>query len=319
MQIRALKKSRVVHGITAYGNQNSFTNLKSILENGFEGRSLENAFKYDNSVRAFGFARKSIGTDSTETKGDKYSLEFHNPEQIVTQTTEANTLTVKNATPNQIKRINILLSTMEENEIERKKRFYNENLKQYKIPINFITPKPRWVGIYYNQLEPERQHPFGTQDYDYLEYNFITSNNKDKLYKTKDLVGVRKLPREWADVLNNIPNNKDSRQLSGVIGYIIRGKTATSMAYYPKGTDYLKDPRSPPPETAPGLGYYLESLAVKHLKDKLGVTHISTSTEPSGARRAQLGKVGLPIKTVVPIKDWLEGLGKGIKTRRKIN
>jgi len=114
-------------------------------------------------------------------------------------------------------------------------------------------------------------------------------------------VSVKKLPA----FLNKLADNRylDSSGLIGIIEYRIKTGTATTYDYKPK-------------ECAPdaaGAGYFLELLATQYMREVKLADKVKTSFWPSKARKAQLGKAILPIRSAVPIDGWIAGLERALR------
>ncbi|MCL6088570.1 MAG: hypothetical protein M1530_00190, partial [Candidatus Marsarchaeota archaeon] len=101
-----------------------------------------------------------------------------------------------------------------------------------------------------------------------------------------------------------------------VVGYNFRrympwqeGLLAQSVGYAPK-------------KNANGIrafGYYLEAVAIRQLCDDYEIRFLSTGGNPKPeTRRKQLNRVNLRAKTPYPARDWLLGLGRGIRKARDV-
>lgn len=95
------------------------------------------------------------------------------------------------------------------------------------------------------------------------------------------------------------------------------GKTASSFFYYPKyrlpgGTTAENNPES---RLLSGLGYFLESACLTHLKKEHSVSLVRAGSGSSDSRVGQLQKVGLENDRTYPIDVWLNALARGVKRR----
>lgn len=120
-------------------------------------------------------------------------------------------------------------------------------------------------------------------------------------------VRVVAMPKRYLDVFHQKlqPDRANGKRL-GYITYSISGsppnRKAVSTLYSPKGR--LHDAKTP------RLGYFLEKLAVEHLKT-LGVTQVSTGSDANLARRRQLRAVRLRARTTFHVDDWIAGMDDG--------
>ncbi len=143
----------------------------------------------------------------------------------------------------------------------------------------------------------------------FFHYDILIVGNK---------VGLPKLhvplPNFWEAELTGFYHNRTQFPASmGRISYgykipIFGGYNShvgVTEGYWPK--DQL------PKGTCKGLPYYLEMLTTQDMAEN-GFTHIKTSRAPSESRRKQLERVGLPVRTVVPVEDWLKGLLRGVES-----
>ena len=125
-----------------------------------------------------------------------------------------------------------------------------------------------------------------------------------------NLVTVRKAPKKFVEALRK-HHEKNGKKV-GAILFEYDGQTAYSDYYYPKGS------KNRMVENAPGLGAYLEAIAVNHLKKQVGAQEISTAVSPSKSRRAQLRKAGFngepPFSA--EIGEWLRRTGRIIKGKK---
>jgi hypothetical protein len=156
------------------------------------------------------------------------------------------------------------------------------------------------VGVYYLRGRPqfrgERTHSF----------RFYLGREFEKERDGHTLAKVRLLPRRFHEAVAALPRGARVRRL-GEILYGQQGELARSLSYDPKAGMGER--------TAPGLGYYLEAVALNFLRRR-GVRTMETSVAPSKGRRAQLLKAGLPVRQEVDVREWLRGMGRGIRRRR---
>jgi len=99
---------------------------------------------------------------------------------------------------------------------------------------------------------------------------------------------------------------EESNSQIGWMAYKIEDGVAVVNACYPKGGA---------PEVK-RLGYYLESIATAILGREYGVKRITTTRnyeDVSKSRLLQLEHVGLQPFTETGIRDWLRGMGTGIR------
>ncbi|MBI5635620.1 hypothetical protein HY993_01505 [Candidatus Micrarchaeota archaeon] len=131
------------------------------------------------------------------------------------------------------------------------------------------------------------------------------------------LVGTKRVPEKFAEEIRQLFGDGEKQVMNGLINYIVYdGHIASSVIYRPKGNlSWL--PREK--RFLPGLGYFLERECLKHFlrNPRFGITHASTGISPNERRKKQLEKVGSPIRTAVPIREWIKRLEKGIELSRK--
>ena len=131
---------------------------------------------------------------------------------------------------------------------------------------------------------------------------------------------IKPVPEVWDTDLNRVYNAETERYVLehlyrskniGKIEYkfmnLEKDRIATVYDYYPR--DHL------PNRVASGFPFFLELMTTDHLKDRKGVTHISTSYDPSPSRKEQLDYAGLPSGVILPIDDWRFGLIRGMEKR----
>ncbi len=143
----------VVHGISGglAESRDTFTDLKSILENGFKGRTSSGA----GGNVFFEVPRTGVGSTYNspwekivhkETLLDTYHLEMMAPVQEATipfRDKKRGAGAVFDVSPKQFVRINIQIpGYIPEEEIRLKKEFYKRELGRYRVPLRFIIIPP---------------------------------------------------------------------------------------------------------------------------------------------------------------------------------
>lgn len=115
-----------------------------------------------------------------------------------------------------------------------------------------------------------------------------------------------------------VPNSNEKgaipRNVIGYISYSVdSSNTARAQLYYPKSLMFPDKEK----RLAPGLGYYLEALSVHNLRTREGVARVTRGVS-SKARENQVFKAGLPLYEPASVREWLEGMGRGIRMRRRL-
>ncbi len=165
----------------------------------------------------------------------------------------------------------------------------------------------------------------GSQDYvnDYYFYasqngNFAKSIMADECGEC-DFISSRRFPVVWrADIEEYVKMRKiefaavgveSDRYKIGKIGYYVdcqlKGRqVARTEIYFPRSSLDVG--------LAHNISYFLEALSTRNLQAG-GTTHISTSSNPSALRLRQLLRVSLPVFEDTEIKEWLRGMGRGMR------
>lgn len=165
--------------------------------------------------------------------------------------------------------------------------------------------EPIFISVFYQRFQrtPDRTH----------NYSFVTIRGKLPRFREKrDAQRIKfvRAPRQFQDLLGKLPGTNGIVVL-GQIGYSARGTKAKSKTYEPKR--HLNSAGVKTRGT--GLGYYLSTLAERHLQTQ-GITHLSTGPTPSRERISQLAKVGLKPKTDYPIQQWIKAMEKGVRMQK---
>jgi hypothetical protein len=136
------------------------------------------------------------------------------------------------------------------------------------------------------------------------------------------LVSLKRIPSVWRTDLGIFHSNyvgiKNKSVQIGYIDYTINFSTngyATAMteSYYPRsslGPKYSRAQR----HLAPKIPYFMEAITVHDLMTKQ-IDYVATSYNPSYKRYEQLSNVGLFLYKETEIKEWLRGLGRGIREK----
>ena len=127
---------------------------------------------------------------------------------------------------------------------------------------------------------------YGWSNHDYqMKYAFRIANGVPRIeLESGELIQALSIPKQFHSELAEFLGRKNQRSI-GIIYYNLTHDEAESERYHPKG-DF--DPRK-----ARGLGYYLEAIAVNHLKARTNLKGVRTTENPSLERIGQLHKVGL--------------------------
>ncbi|MFA4946774.1 MAG: hypothetical protein WC607_04545 [Candidatus Micrarchaeia archaeon] len=171
-----------------------------------------------------------------------------------------------------------------------------------------------------------------------LSYEFhVASGPEQSTPAGAQLVVTKKVPSWLREELAAVLGEKRQRKI-GMLNYLISGSTAYSRQYAPKGDLWTAG------WAAPGLGAFLEAIALTKAKTTHNISTASTSTLPSILRIRQLQKAGLiklnktekdllnagnhsellyslemrgqlPIRR--PLKTWLMGLGRVIRAAQQ--
>lgn len=131
----------------------------------------------------------------------------------------------------------------------------------------------------------------------------------------EELVRTAGIPERFKQVLQKFGRQNGGGARIGYITYLrglhpdANGQVA-SVHYHPKdGLGGLRTRHL-------GMGYFLEALAVHDLQ-RNGITGVRTSMSASQERRSQLQKAGLEPERVYRPREWLRGLGRGLKASSK--
>lgn len=145
---------------------------------------------------------------------------------------------------------------------------------------------------------------------------FFYLGTKDRLRKMDGIVSVKKIPEKFNSLREGNPwapkgfgIHEQTESIGNIQYRIIVNQegviNAESYIYYPK--------RFRP--NVKRLGYFLEAIAVNHLRKDFPDILVSTSKTPSQDRIKQLEKVGLKPFVEYETSKWLKSLGKGIKDK----
>lgn len=124
-------------------------------------------------------------------------------------------------------------------------------------------------------------------------------------------VKIKRIPNVWESELYGYYMKYGAfREKSlGWIEYKIlqndHSKTAITDGYWPRKWLGIGVARK--------LPYFIEAITTQDLRLNKGITHISTTNSPDHTREEQLKQVELPINKQVEIREWLSGLGRGIR------
>jgi len=157
------------------------------------------------------------------------------------------------------------------------------------------------------------------------EGQHIARNLRDPAERSVlELIRMQLVPQAWqADMHKLIARFAQVRGLENSLAQLGAIRIAVSTRgphvlaetsnYYPKSSFY-DDKLFPSMEmirAAPGLGYSTEFMVFSSMRDR--VTHIRTSNAISANRADQLARVGLPVKRMTPISQWLNGMLEGFR------
>ena len=172
-------------------------------------------------------------------------------------------------------------------------------------------------------------------DFYHFDFRIVGNSEVEKLRSTKnfefygekiELVALKKIHNFYLQDLEKYVESVWGRGKTRMVDLVLPGfevgnidyrvsedrnknKIAYSIDYYPKSKIISeKSFEDVSEKKLPGLGYYLEVICLNHLK-KLGVTHVSTTINPSYSRFAQVKKAELPVGETVEISKWLKKIG----------
>ncbi|MDE1851888.1 MAG: hypothetical protein KGH69_04350 [Candidatus Micrarchaeota archaeon] len=122
-----------------------------------------------------------------------------------------------------------------------------------------------------------------------------------------DLISLKRIPMVWqSDIGIHYGACKEKNGLAyvGQIFYMGGNGSTTPESYYPR-EKLDKGPAS-------GFAYLFEAITTKDLQ-RLGYSRISTTFKPERQRKEQVERVGLRTVVEIDIREWLKGMGRGIK------
>lgn len=122
-----------------------------------------------------------------------------------------------------------------------------------------------------------------------------------------ELIALKRVPKAWKGELSrHFEKNKtaDGLAMIGDIQYFGIDEVAMTFSYYPKHELEMR--------SAFGLPYFIEAVTTHDLTVQ-GYSHVCTTSGPDQPRVKQLERVGLQTVADVEIREWLKGMGRGIR------
>ncbi|MDE1851892.1 MAG: hypothetical protein KGH69_04370 [Candidatus Micrarchaeota archaeon] len=146
-----------------------------------------------------------------------------------------------------------------------------------------------------------------TQPMDYIKFRnlFVPPEYIGRL----DLVSVKRVPGVWSRDIRSHVMDKAGENGIAPVGYVSYAGTqgfASAETYYPR--DELSY------GSAKRIAYFIEALTANQVR-RNGAAFTTAGFEPSDSRKAQLERVGLPSEGATTIREWMRGLGRGIRER----
>ncbi|MDD5110982.1 MAG: hypothetical protein PHG85_00385 [Candidatus Altiarchaeota archaeon] len=133
------RTGRLMHAVSAKDDRDSFTNLLSILENGFRGETTPNATAIPDDDRMLTRDERVRGDPSNldRTRGDRYQIEFYPPRDKVKEGLGTDTRGVLESPKNSITRIHVEIESFTPDDVKKRKtEYYRKTLGKYNIPIH---------------------------------------------------------------------------------------------------------------------------------------------------------------------------------------
>ncbi|MDE1824086.1 MAG: hypothetical protein KGI00_01310 [Candidatus Micrarchaeota archaeon] len=164
-----------------------------------------------------------------------------------------------------------------------------------------------FVGVYMSDDNQRSFYVYAGRRKDFKERMHYAPFEKLPLgaAKTLTLASLKRVPKPWReDIERHVDVSGMGIAKMGYILYNDEHDMVRSTTYYPR--DELVN------GSAERISYYIEALAVRQIQLQ-GTMRVATSYDPSDKRIEQLERVGLLIHGPMEIRDWLRGLGRGIR------